>query len=531
MATSPEPPRGARFAPLLLLPLAWGTLFHRIGAAPLLDPDEPRYAAPARDIARGADPVLPRFNGQLRLNKPILYYWLAAAAYRVVGDDEAAGRLVSAVATVGAAGIAGLLARRAAGAWAGLFAAAVFLTTFYAPFVGRLASTDATLAFWVGLAIWFHARHGSSGFPRVRDAVPFWVALGLAALTKGPVGILIPLLVVLASIVGRGFGARVAALRPLPGLLVFLAVTSPWYAAVPLRIGWGPAWDLLWSETAERYFAGERHQEGLWFVPVVLLLGFLPWLAHLPLVALQVRARPAAARLPILWIAVVVLFFSVTRSKLSTYVASAFIPLSALAGMALAALPEASPRARRVAAGVVGALLGLLGLGSVAAPPLLRRAMPEEFPDLALGAIAAVALVAIGPAVWTLLRRPALHPLVFAAAAGGILFAAHSGPLDPFYARRSSHDAARAINAHSRGDERLIAYPRLYPGLVYYTGRIIDVPERRGELERRLASQGPVLVLLREKDLDDLSPGSRGRLSVLERLPLAGRDMVLARLP
>jgi 4-amino-4-deoxy-L-arabinose transferase-like glycosyltransferase len=345
MATSPEPPRGARLAPLLLLPLAWATLFHRIGAAPLLDTDEPRYAGPARDIARGADPVLPQFNGRLRLNKPILYYWLAAASYRIVGDQEAAGRLVSALATAGTAGIAALLARRAAGARAGLLAAAVFLTTFYTPFLGRLATTDALLAFWVGLAIWCHARHGPAGFARVRDAVPFWVALGLAALTKGPVGILIPLFVVLASIAGRGFLARAAALRPLPGLLVFLAVAAPWYAAVPLRIGWTPAWNLLWSETAERYFAGEKHQEGLAFVPMILLAGFLPWIGHLPLAALHARARPPGLRLPLAWIAVVVVFFSLTKSKLPSYVASAFVPLSVLTGLALDALPGMGPRA------------------------------------------------------------------------------------------------------------------------------------------------------------------------------------------
>ena len=122
--TQDLPPR----ATALLLALAAGLLILRLGAVPLLGPDEPRYARVAIEMQRAREWVRPTLGGEPWLEKPPLYYWLAGFAYRLVGENETAARLRSVFAAVLLVGLTTLFGARLLGTAAGLHAGFILAT-------------------------------------------------------------------------------------------------------------------------------------------------------------------------------------------------------------------------------------------------------------------------------------------------------------------------------------------------------------------------------------------------------------------
>ncbi|HEU5319790.1 MAG TPA: glycosyltransferase family 39 protein, partial [Methylomirabilota bacterium] len=196
MSETSLPPR----ATALVLALTAVLLLFRLGAVPLLGPDEPRYARVAVEMHRSHDWVTPTLQGRPWLEKPALYYWLAALSFDLLGETEAAARLPSVLAALLMAGTIALFGARVYGARAGLWAAIVTGTGLLAFAYGRAASMDMLLAAnvtaataLVGLSLL-----GIAG----RLAVPAaGVFCGLAVLAKGPIGLVLPVLTVLGWLV------------------------------------------------------------------------------------------------------------------------------------------------------------------------------------------------------------------------------------------------------------------------------------------------------------------------------------------
>jgi 4-amino-4-deoxy-L-arabinose transferase-like glycosyltransferase len=186
----------------LLFALLAALLLFRLGHVPLIGPDEPRYARVAVEMYRSGDLVTPTLQGQPWLEKPPLYYWLAAAAFAVLGETETAARLPSVLATLLLVTATLIVGARLYGPEAGLhagFAAALAPLIFV---YGRAAAMDMLLAATVtGAVALFGLRLlGLAG----RYAVPAaWGLMALATLAKGPLGFLLPGLIVAAYILGR----------------------------------------------------------------------------------------------------------------------------------------------------------------------------------------------------------------------------------------------------------------------------------------------------------------------------------------
>ncbi len=376
----PSYPRGevlpARGAPLLLA-LAGALLLFRLGAVPLLGPDEPRYARVAVEMQRSGDFVTPTLQGEAWLEKPALYYWLAAAAFRVCGETEMAARLPAAAAGLLLVGTVAMLGARLYGAAAGLHAGFILATSLLTFAYGRAATMDMLVAAPITVAIglfalaWFGIAGGL--------AIPVaWAAIGLACLAKGPLGLLLPGLVV------TGYAAATRSWEPLRrwlspiGLVVFALVAGPWYALILVSQG-GHFLDVfLLNHNLQRFTSTIHNHPGpiLYYVPL-LLGGLFPW-SGLVLPGLG-AARPRTSRVDLfvtLWLLLPLLFFSVAGSKLPGYILPCLAPLALLMGRAAAdmtagvSLPFwAGPRA----AALVGLVLGAL----VATTPALLLRMQE----------------------------------------------------------------------------------------------------------------------------------------------------------
>ena len=179
----------------LLLALVGALLVFRLGAVPLLGPDEPRYTRVAVEMHRAGEWVRPTLQGEPWLEKTPLFYWLASAGFSVLGETEAAARLPSVLATLLLVWVTAFVGARLFGTESGLHAAFVCGTAVLMFAYGHAASMDMLLAATVTAAIGLAGLRllGRAG----RWAIPVAAAFaGLATLAKGPLGLLLPGLVV-----------------------------------------------------------------------------------------------------------------------------------------------------------------------------------------------------------------------------------------------------------------------------------------------------------------------------------------------
>jgi 4-amino-4-deoxy-L-arabinose transferase-like glycosyltransferase len=365
------PPR----ATALLLGLVLALLALRLGGVPLLGPDEPRYARVAVEMQRSGEWVTPTLQGEPWLEKPPLYYWLAGGAYRLLGETEAAARVPSVLALLLLTGITALVGARLYGSAAGLHAGFVAGTSLLTFAYGRAASMDMLLAASVTLSI------GLAGLRLVGIAGrTAWAggaaAAGLAMLAKGPLGLLLPALVVGGYVVAtREWRHLRDALSPL-AIAAFAVVALPWYVAILRDQGSHFVDVFLLNHNLQRFTSTIHNHPGPpWYYVPVLFLGLVPWSGLL--VPGLARAAPRESRsdlFVLLWLLLPLVFFSAAASKLPGYILPCIAPLAILMGRAADRLIREAATPERWLSGRVVALVGLvLGALVAAAPAALAR--------------------------------------------------------------------------------------------------------------------------------------------------------------
>jgi 4-amino-4-deoxy-L-arabinose transferase-like glycosyltransferase len=410
MAPSPTQPRlGALAATVAAAALA--LVAFRLGRAPLLEPDEGRYAAVAAEMLHSGDLVVPHLLGLPYLEKPPLVPWLTAGAMRVLGESELAARVVPAISSLLALAAAAWLAGRLAGRRAALCAvAALALAPLHAA-LARTLTIDMTFGALValGLASYVEATRG-----RHRSAIFGMYAFGaLAALAKGPAAVvLIAGPVAIDVALSREILARVRALRLVAGAALFLAIAAPWYVIVERRIP-GAAWFFLYEENVLRFATDRSNRNGhIWFFVPVVLGGFSPAIffafgpAREALRAIRAR-RETAARFPLIVAAFGFTFFSLSYSQLATYMTPIAPALAALAGIGLDEFVERGTGRRGSLLGGLLATGGAIGIAVVVAFRAGALEIPTDLPEEGLPWIAGmgVALVLLGAASIALFAR------------------------------------------------------------------------------------------------------------------------------
>src|SRR5688572_24083971 len=313
-------------------------LFFGLGAFGLTGADEPRYAQIAREMLERRDPVTPVLGGEPWLEKPPLYYWLAMVSYAILGVGDASARApVALLATAMVFFIWFAIRRfRPDGAQEGragspeldaalMTAACVGVIGF-----GRGASTDMpfTAMFTIGMLSWWEWQQTQEK----RWLLVFYGAMGVAALAKGPVAAVLAGLIVAAyALAIRDWRLALRSLW-LPGIGLFLLVALPWYVLVQMRNPEFFRIFIIEHNLARMTTDMFRHKQPIWFYVPVIILAAMPWIVFAALGARralrQWAARskpgtPAPARFPfflLLWIAMVLLFFTLSQSKLPGYV-------------------------------------------------------------------------------------------------------------------------------------------------------------------------------------------------------------------
>ena len=350
----------------VLLLLCGVVLFGHLGASGLFEPDEGRNAEKAREILLLKDWVTPYQNFTVVLDKPIAYYWLVAASYKMFGVSEWAARLPSALAAAACVLLVFLFGRRFFGFWEALWSALVLLTSLEFYLFARLVIFDMALTLCISLSLvcFFWALHEDN--TRLIRLLLFcmYSALGAGTLIKGPIGFLLPSMVILPYlIVTRQFSALRRLALPL-GIVFFLLIVLPWYYEVGIR---NPGYwrYFLWEENFLRYLTPHFNRGGKWYYFfMVVAIGFLPWTVCIPAaIRKSWRERKDEKILwLILWTIVPFTFFSFSSAKLPHYILPIFPPLALLTGIALVRQIDTAPVKRSRLLGLVCLLVFLIVL-------------------------------------------------------------------------------------------------------------------------------------------------------------------------
>jgi len=335
--------------------VAWFALCFRLGSLPLLQPDEGRNAEVAREMKQSGAWLVPTYNGVDYLDKPAFYFKAVALSLAAFGDNETAARIPSAAFGLALAALVFAFGRKVYGTRCGLLAAIVVMTMPLFVMNARTVIFDMALAFFVCGAIFAgYLAEETEGKARRNWYLLGAAAAGLATLVKGPVGFLVPALVLLVfnRVEGRrGVWRRL--LSPL-NLLVFFGITLPWFVGLCLVhrdfLHYGLVDESFHRFTTSKNF---HRSEPFYFYLLIVAGTFFPWSLLLPEAGVAMWrerwAKNRADRLCLVWAVVVVVFFSISQSKLPGYILSVTVASGILLARLLdAALTNPQGRAARL---------------------------------------------------------------------------------------------------------------------------------------------------------------------------------------
>jgi 4-amino-4-deoxy-L-arabinose transferase-like glycosyltransferase len=499
-------------------------LFSGLGSVPLTRPDEGRNAEIAREMSVAGAWLVPTLEGLPRLDKPAAYFAAVGVSLRTFGANEWGARMPSALCGLAITAFVYAFARRQYGPVTAALCAIVVATTPLVIVYSRLVIVDSALACCTTAAILaaFLAEDGAR--PDRRWHAASAAAVGLGLLVKGPVGALVPaaVLIVFFWVDGRP-GALRRVFAPV-NVVIALGLFVPWFVALVRAHPEFARYGLV-EETFHRFFTPAFNRgQPFWYFGWMLLAALVPWTilaVPMALAAWAARSRLVPAdRLFIVWTIVVVLFFSMSRTKQPSYILTGVVAAAACVGRGLGyAWRNREGRAARLAArgalafaGLALATAAVLGIavahgaadaGRLAAMTAGVRAVWSLWPALLGALIAAGALAASAFA----LRRVALAVAAFTLVPLALVTVMLPAVVE-FASTRSAKPLAAALA--TLPDRTEIACLESYPeGLSFYLRRTLTIisedatPLRSNYINywlQRAPARPSTLVALSQKD-------------------------------
>ena len=402
--------RRSRFYLLGLLIIFTAVWFSNLEYRKLVRPDEGRYAEIGREMALSGDWITPRLNDLKYFEKPPLQYWATAAAFRLFGDSHWGARWWPATTTFICVLLIFWTGRRLYGEEVGLSAAAALGGCTGFIINSHLNTLDGGLAAFLTIALlgFLLAQHsGATPKENRRWMLVVWAALALAVLSKGLISVVLPGAALTLYLLVERDWRRLTRLHLGKGLTLFLLIAAPWFIVVSL-VNDEFARFFFIHEHFDRFLTSGHRREGAWyyFVPI-LLIGIMPWL---PFIALRLRdgwrradrsLHPSSEassaltpdpsptsergeavlqplRLLLIWAGFIFLFFSLSHSKLPSYILPMFPALTLFAAVEMHRMsPETLSR---LAWGLAAAGGGLLLVVLLGGEPIAQAFSKETSP-------------------------------------------------------------------------------------------------------------------------------------------------------
>jgi 4-amino-4-deoxy-L-arabinose transferase-like glycosyltransferase len=532
-------------APLLALSTAWrwrlacfalaaGCLVLYLAGAggyDLLTDDEIRYAEAGRQMLVNDAWIVPEYNGSPRYQKPILFYWLQALVQGLLGVSAWSARVPTALAGTVVVLLTAHLGRALWGERVGFWSGVALAVMVEVVLLARMVMTDVVLLAFLhgGLTCFALAQLTPDPARRRVRYRGMFLCLSLGVLTKGPIALVLPGLVIVPWLAVRGELRRaLREARPLEGLAWLLVIAGPWYLLAHFCTGGEFTRTFLVEENIGRFTSTVNlHRQPALFYLLLLVPMTFPWTGILPqAIAAGLRhARSghdfatAAPRFFVWQIVLVLLLFTFSQTKVWTYTLPLFPPLALLIGRWLVEQQDAE-RTRATAGRACSPLRGpfwlfaavalTVALAVTLAPltVLPVEVRTEELRDaLAVGAWLLVGLSVLLVVLDARARFAVrLGTLVVGAAGWYIVMFALVVPAVDAVWNGPVRAVARHIRAHP--EAFVITYHAHELGLNYHAGIRRVHHWRKGSLERiaaKLNTPQPVFVLVDPDRLPELA--------------------------
>ncbi len=464
-----------------MIGLATLLFFFHLGTYGLWEPDEARYSEIAREMLASHDFIVPHLNYVPYIEKPPLLYWLTTLAMSLFGVNEFAARLVNALSALFCVAATCFFTAKTFDHRRAMLAGSVLTTSAIYAVMAQVLTTDMLLTATMTTAMYaffLHWRYGG------RWCWLFYAAMGLAVLTKGPVGVAIPVLVAMIFLWREG-GLRgaIRKFRLIPGVVLVAVIAAPWFVAITIR---EPGFFNFYfiGEHLRRFFdANYSHDQPPYYYVPILIGGLMPWTLALPFIPWRRLTPNPARRFCVIASATILILFSLSSAKLVPYILPAVPPLAIVIADGLVTLTalQGSSDSRRFAA--IGPLLSIAGTAAIVVA-LHASEFRAPYPMIVRPAIYAAGAILMGGGIicfaslWLGRNAFGLSALVVTAAA--TLFVVSYGRLmaEPL---RSYAQLAKAIE-RAAPNARLVCYPRYVQALPFYCGRRVILVGGKTEL-------------------------------------------------
>jgi 4-amino-4-deoxy-L-arabinose transferase-like glycosyltransferase len=499
-----------------------------LGARDFWYPGEPDLAEICRAMFVSGDWIIPRRNGEMFLNYGPLFFWAGTLSSHLLGGvSEFALRLPNALAAIGLVVATSLVGSRWFGPRAGLWAGLLLLASWEFSWQAIGFRVDVLFALFIGLGIFTYASgagHDARWAPRVAG----FALLGLAVLVKGPLGLLLPGLVLTLWHASRREWRALLELAPLA--MVTIAVALPWYIASAMSLGADTVINEFMGQNFSRFGSGERgHGRPAHYYVTRIWFDLSLWALLLPFSLWWIFKREVwrdrRVQLALWWFGTFFLFLSLAATKRKLYLLPAYPAAVLLLSRWISALGEEraditppDPRPAQVFAAGFWILLAVVAVASLAAaagPGLIvgRLDVPEttrevlldlRLPALVIGLANAALWLWVGRArrlgeLGATLRRLALAQVLLYLAVVTLVFPT----LNPL---RTYAPPCRWIADRIASEARLgfMGSNRKVGAFGYYTGKQIERVESESDIEAFFQEHPDSLVVVQEKRSQEL---------------------------
>jgi 4-amino-4-deoxy-L-arabinose transferase-like glycosyltransferase len=508
--------------PFLIACLLLAALFfsYRSASVGLFDLDEGLWSESAREMLVTGNFVVPQFNFKPLYDKPPLYFWLVCLSFKIFGVNEFGARFVSLASSLLLVIATYFFVRMLVNRRAALLSALALTANTAGVLMAKAAVLDPLLTLFIALSVYSFMAAFSSGKKYLY--LGSYACAALAFLTKGPIGLIVPLGAILPFIFINRSRVNIPDLRLPAGILLFAVICVPWYALAALRTHGVFLYEFFLYHNLDRFTQAIDAHSGPVFIYIpVLLVELFPWSAFLPAAIArcvrEIRRSPqrvngegfssSAEFLAALWLLIPFVIISLARTKLPNYILPVLPPAGILVGIyldrALSGTRAFGPGMKTGAA--VYALLAL----SLAAPLLAvnrliassaakyadqtRYTNPYLDQQIRLGAAPAAlaALIVLSAVLLYLLLRAgrlktAIAQLAVLMAAFNFIAMGYIAPEVWRFTQGSLRQIALTVSKEAGERDSIVTYGLEQPSLLFYSGRGMDLEQKTEEAFKRI---------------------------------------------
>lgn len=500
---------------VLLLVLSSYLYFFQLDKIALTDPDETFYAQTAKEMVLKNEWLTPTLYGKPQFEKPILFYWLIEISYKIFGINEFAVRFPCAL--FGFLGLVGvyLLGRLLFNYRTGIFSAVILATCleYIILSVGCVTDMVLTTLLLFGVFFFFCGQIKKKDYFYLISSAFF----AFATLTKGPIGLLLPgFIIIIYLLLTRDFSLFKRWALIISAMIVFGIIAKPWYL-IMYKLYPKDFIEVFFGFHNITRFIVPEHKigSGVFYNIPIVLGGFFPWSAFLPLglwhfiKTINDKRKAVGERnyslFVMLWLAVIFIFFTISSTKLPTYIFPCFISLALITGKLWDDFSKRGADSSLVKWGRISyfAMIAVI----LIALPVIYLFLRARYPSIAGSSVLTGLFLLLGvilsfTAIVNKKYVAALFLIAYSVAV--MIYPINNMILPGIEEKETSEAMSKELLKYYKEGERIACEKDYCAGVAFYTGKIPISVDNYSVLVKLMNSKDRVWIIMKQRNISDL---------------------------